>query len=90
MLLTQAHGPQLPVRHLLSLANFKGQHLFCHLSQPGLLACDVDLAVVGLGVDEVAHVLVEVHPRQMLCEYIHIRLERKPNVDRLFMSKKFR
>lgn len=61
MLLAQAQRSFLPVAHLLSLADLESEDFTSHFSETCLLASYEDLAVVSLSVDEVAHVLVEIH-----------------------------
>lgn len=87
MLLAQAHGPQLPVGHLLALANLEAKDFLGDLGQPRLLPCHVDLRVIGLSVYKVAHVLIEIHSWQMLSEDVHIGLEAEANVNSLLMGE---
>lgn len=89
VLLRLAHRPQFPVGHLFALANFKHEHFFRHFGKPRLLASDANFGVVGLGINKVAHVLVEVHFRQVFGKYVHIGFKGKPNVNGFFMREKF-
>jgi hypothetical protein len=75
VLLTKSHGSLFPVGHLFSLADLEVQNFLGHFGESGLLRCYEHFAVVGLGVDEVPHVFVEVHAGQMLCEHVHVTFE---------------
>lgn len=61
MLLGKSHGSQLPIRHLLTFADLVAEHLLGNLGETSLLPRHIDLTIVGLRINKVAHVLVKVH-----------------------------
>ena len=52
-----------------------------------MLSSYEDLAVISLSVDEIAHVLVEVHLGKVLREHIHVTFEREPDADSLLICE---
>jgi len=62
MLLRKSKWSSFPIRHLLAFADFKWKHFFGYFCQTSLLTSYTDFAVVSLGIDEIAHVLVKIHP----------------------------
>lgn len=89
VLLTESKRAFLPIGHLLPLADLIVKHLFGHLGEARLLTRDKYFAIVCLGVNEVAHVLVEVHPWQVFSKDVHIAFERKPNTYCAFVREYF-
>jgi len=64
------------------------EHFFGHLSEACLLSCHKNLAVVGLGIDEVAHVLVEIHSGQVFGKHVHVTFEGEAYANCTLMCKK--
>jgi hypothetical protein len=89
VLLTKSHGSFFPVGHLFTLADFKAKNFFSYLGEAGLLSSDENFAVVGLSVDEVAHVLVKVHTRQVLREHVHVTFEGEADADGALVCEEF-
>jgi hypothetical protein len=87
MLLAQAHRSFLPVAHLFPFTDFESKNFTCHFGETRLLSSYEDLAVISLSVDEIAHVLVEVHLRKVLREHVHVTFEREPDADSLLICE---
>ena len=87
MLLRQSERSSFPVWHLLTFANFKWKYFLGNFSQSSLLASNANFAVVGLCIDEIAHVLIKVHLGKVLSENIHVAFEREAYVDGFFVSE---
>ena len=81
MLLRQPEWPELPIRHLLPFAELFIEELLDHQREAGYFVCFLDLLVVGLHVDEVFKMAVELQLWETLLEHADVAAEAKADAD---------